>query len=99
MGQFGNQPDFGTQAIGITPTGECSDPTTGIRIDPPCALYVGTGGDLLVSIVGGNEEYYPNATWFTNIPSGTFLPIMVNYVWSEGYYSTLTTAANIIGLR
>lgn len=101
MGQFGNQPDFGTQAIGIEPSGDALDLTTGTVLNPPCALYVAQGGDLLVNVVGGNlnGNYGDNATLFKSIPSGTFMPVMVSYVWDAYDGSIVTTASNIIGLR
>jgi len=100
MGQFGNQPDFGTQALRA---GIAGDADTGVGIDPygtPCALYVGTGGDILANVVGGNGgNYGENATLFKNVPSGTFMPVMVSNIWLEFDGETLTTAADIVGLR
>jgi hypothetical protein len=52
------------------------------------ALYIGTGGDVAVNMWGTNET-----VTFSNIPSGTFMPILVDKVLSTG-----TTASNIIGL-
>jgi hypothetical protein len=52
------------------------------------ALYVGTGGTLVVNMWGANEE-----TTFNNVPNGTFLPILVDKVMATG-----TTASNIVGL-
>lgn len=101
MGQFGNQPDFGTQAVTIIPDGDAIDLATGVVLNPPCALYVGTGGDILVDIVGGNSNgaYGDNATLFKNVPSGTFMPVMVSYVWAAYNGTTVTTADNVVGLR
>lgn len=101
MGQFGNQPDFGTQAIALNPSGDAFDGLNRQSIDPPCALYVGTGGDLLVTVVGSDETSGLNnaATLFMNVPSGTFMPIIVSYIWSDYDGSLLTTASNIVGLR
>lgn len=100
MGQFGNQPDFGTQANTLVPTGFTDDPTTGSFINPPCALYIGTGGNILVTVVGGdlNSTAGAGATWFKNIPSGTFMPVMVSYVWAGDSSGGYTTAADIVGL-
>jgi len=50
-------------------------------------LYIGTGGDLTVLTVGGDEET------FYNIPDGTFFPVQVVRVLNSG-----TTADNIIAL-
>jgi len=52
------------------------------------ALYIGTGGTLKVTMVDGQ-----NAT-FTNVPSGTILPIQVTKVWSTGS----VTVAGILAL-
>ena len=52
-----------------------------------CVLYVGTGGTLKVSTIGGDE------VTFTGIVSGTFVPVQVLRVWSTG-----TSASNIIAL-
>lgn len=50
-------------------------------------LYIGTGGDLRVLTVSGDDIV------FTNIQDGTFLPIQVLRV-----FSTNTTALNIVAL-
>ena len=71
MGQFGNQPDFGTaietvSAFPATPTS-------------PSAIYIGTAVDpatITVVCVDGTS-----AT-FTAITSGVFLPIMVKEITS-----------------
>jgi len=52
-----------------------------------CTLYVGTGGDLRVLTVGGDDVV------FTAIPDGAFIPINVVRV-----FSTNTAASNIIAL-
>ena len=99
MGQFGNQPDFGTQGTRVHITGDGAHDTA-IAINPPCALYIGTGGDLLVNIVGGNDGGLgPMATLFKNVPSGTFMPVMVSNVWLDYDGDPFTTANDIIGLR
>lgn len=101
MGQFGNQPDFGTRAITLAPTGDPdTGNSTGYFINPPCALYIGTGGDLLVTVVGGdqNSSYTSAETLFKNVPSGTFMPVMVSYVWADFAGTPVTTAADIVGL-
>ena len=56
------------------------------------ALYVGTGGDLVVSIVGSEEP-----VMFKNVADGSFLPIIVTNVWEQGNMG-LTTASDIIAL-
>jgi len=100
MGQYGNQPDFGTKALTITPTGSSDSPATGVRLGS-AALYVGTGGDLLVTLVSGDDDgsFANGATLFKNVPSGSFLPIIVNNVWVDGDAgSVTTTATDIIAL-
>lgn len=52
-----------------------------------CVLYVGTGGTLKVTTIGGDE------VTFTGIVSGTFVPVQVLRVWATG-----TSAQNIIAL-
>lgn len=75
-----------TSAFEITP----SDTTT-FGIDPKmpnAGLYIGTGGDVAVTMAGTGEEIV-----FTNVVSGTFLPILVSQVLSTG-----TDASDILGL-
>lgn len=50
-------------------------------------LYIGTGGDLQVTMLGGQVVV------FTNVPNGTFMPIQVRKVWA-----TNTTASDILTL-
>jgi len=52
----------------------------------PCVLYVGTGGDLIVTTAGGDVVN------LINVPSGTFVPIQVIKV---GFSSS---ASNIVAL-
>lgn len=52
-----------------------------------CVLYVGTGGNIRVLTVSGDDVV------FNNIQDGTFFPIQVLRV-----YATNTTASNIIAL-
>lgn len=49
------------------------------------ALFIGTGGNVTVTMAGGGSVQ------FTNVPSGTTLPIAVNHV-------TAATAADIVAL-
>ena len=51
------------------------------------ALYVGTGGDVAVTTVGGQVVV------LSNVPSGALIPISVTQV-----RSTSTTASNIVGM-
>lgn len=50
-------------------------------------LYVGTGGNLKVMTVGGDE------VTFVNIQDGSFIPVQVLRVFATG-----TTASNIVAL-
>lgn len=52
------------------------------------ALYVGTGGDLVVILVNDST-----AVTFKNVAAGTVLPLRAKIVKSTG-----TTAANIVAL-
>jgi hypothetical protein len=101
MGQYGNQPDFGTRALTIVPTGDY--PVSGMESGQPlnsAALYIGTGGDLVVSVVGGDaNNTYSGITIFKNIPNGTFFPVIVNNVWAAYDANILvTTCSDIVAL-
>lgn len=54
---------------------------------PVRALYIGTGGNLRVTTLNNND------VTFSNVASGTVLPVSVKRVWT-----TSTTASNILGL-
>jgi hypothetical protein len=102
MGQYGNQPDFGTRAGMVTISGTPFDPPDAINLGS-AALYIGTGGTLVCRVVGGNAELIDSEnpqtgyTIFNNIPDGTFFPVIVNAVWySVG--ETTTTCDNIVAL-
>ena len=56
-------------------------------LDNGVTLYVGSGGDIQVTMIGGQVVI------FANVPSGSFMPIQVNKVWSSN-----TTASNIVAL-
>jgi len=88
MGQFVNQPDFGTDAFSVTPSNTISAAT---RLNS-CILYIGGTGNVKVLMAGKSE--LADAITFTNIPDGTFLPIVVDYV-----LATDTTATAIIGVK
>jgi hypothetical protein len=101
MGQYGNQPDFGTRAKEIIPTGSAYSSL--VDTDPlkSAALYIGTGGTLVCNVVGGNENPIgtPNTTIFKNIPDGTFFPVIVNNVWiNDGTVDVETTCSDIVAL-
>ena len=100
MGQYGNQPDFGTRAKMIDPAGDVGNGILGENLGS-AALYIGTGGDLVVNVIGGNESpagYYDTVI-FKNIPSGTFFPVIVSNVWtSYNGDSLVTTCSDIVAL-
>jgi hypothetical protein len=89
MGQFGNQPDFATQAESITP-GTIS---LANKLNS-AALYVGIGGDLEVIIAGTANPTASDAVVFKAIPAGSFVPVIVDYVLASN-----TTAEEIIALH
>jgi len=95
MGQYGNQPDFGTRSEFVTPTGDVE--ITGISPDlKSAALYIGTGGTLIVTVVGDPAD---SVRFFKNIPNGTFFPVIVSRVWDTwDTTSEVTTCSDIIAL-
>ena len=103
MGQYGNQPDFGTRAGRGYIQGDPSDPTSAISLGS-AALYIGTGGTLICRVVGGNQNYIdlddPQSgyTYFFNVPAGTFFPVIVDCIWENDGGETLTTCDNIVTL-
>jgi hypothetical protein len=103
MGQYGNQPDFGTRALTIVPLGVAELPLLEQQLLNSAALYIGTGGNLLVTVVGGDNAGYEgqdNVTLFKNIPNGTFFPVIVNNVWLRAVDGgdELTTCSDIVAL-
>lgn len=74
----------------ITPSDTTDLTLSGGSIDPTetgACIYVGTAGNLCVTMLGGQKVIY------YNIPNGSFLPIQVKRVWA-----TDTTCANILAL-
>lgn len=102
MGQFGNQPDFGTIAADVNISGNTIDNLKPEYSFKPAALYIGTGGTLVCRIVGGNKNYSINGnpdtgyTVFTNVPSGSFLPIIVDHIWATIGDDPGTTCTDIV---
>ena len=95
MGQFFNQPDFGTEARVILPTDIIADIT---NLKGSC-LYVGTAGDVAVIMIGkfGSEGQYPiilDKIIFKNVPAGSILPVIVDFVVATG-----TTASDFVILK
>lgn len=70
------------RAADITPH-DTNQLTTATR-----SVYIGTGGDLTVQLVGDSSP-----VTFRNVVSGSILPIRVQKVLATG-----TTAANLLGL-
>ena len=78
------------RASSVTPSNTVNIPSLSSESGTPnrgCVLYIGTGGDLKVLTVGGDE------VTFTNFQDGSFLPVQVVRV-----FETDTTASNIIAL-
>lgn len=95
MGQFGNQPDFGTSAEAVTASDTISFAT---NINRSC-LYVGVGGDIKVILSGvtqadGTPPTAAEAILFKAVPAGSILPVIVDYV-----LATETTATDMIAIK
>jgi|TARA_R100000951_G_scaffold49409_1_gene41745 hypothetical protein len=88
MGSYANQPEFATIASAVTPTDTFSAAT---KVDG-AALYIGTGGNVAV-VMKNIEGTTGNAIVFKNVPDGTFLPAIVDYVIATG-----TTATDIVAV-
>ena len=56
MGQYGNQPDFGTKVEGAGIAGNPINDLQPANSFQPAALYIGTGGTLVCRVVGGNSK-------------------------------------------
>ena len=84
MGNYATQPDFATIASTVT-----KSDTTFLN---GAALYVGTGGDVHV-IMNNVENIAGNVIIFKNVPDGSFLPAIVDYVMAA------TTAADIVAIK
>ena len=102
MGQYGNQPDFGTRAAAVI-LGVGPDETPSVTNLNSAALYIGTGGTLVCRVVGGNTTLYnsdPGSgyTIFYNIPDGTFFPVIVSAVWASDGDAIDTTCSDIVAL-
>ncbi len=74
MGQYGNQPDFAVKAVSV-------NVAAGVSGLNSAALYIGTSGDLEVQPVGNAVG---STVVFRNIPSGSFLPVIVSAIISGG---------------
>jgi hypothetical protein len=95
MGQYGNQPDFGTQAVAVTPDDAITYAT---NLNQAC-LYVGVAGDIKVILSGvtqadGTPPTAAEAIVFKAVPAGSILPVIVDYVLATG-----TAATDMIALK
>jgi hypothetical protein len=83
--------DQGYNAQAVTPSNTSDLSLSGGSFDNSqstgALLFVGTGGNIQVTMVGGQTVV------FNNIADGTFLPIQVKRVWA-----TNTTATGIIAI-
>jgi hypothetical protein len=81
----------GFNAQVVTPNDNADITLSGGIITPSsnngACLFVGTGGDIQVTMIGGQTVI------FANIPDGTFLPIQVRRVWASN-----TNATDILAL-
>ncbi len=80
---------FATEAEGVTPDAHDAASLTDLK---GAALYVGTKGNLKVTMTGGGA-----AVTFKNIPAGTFLPIAVKHA-QHPTGTTTDTASDIIAI-
>lgn len=95
MGQFFNQPDFGTEAKVVLPVDIIA---AGTNLKGSC-FYVGTAGDIRVIMQGkfGPNGEYPtilDAITFKNVPAGSILPVIADFVVGTG-----TTASDLVALK
>lgn len=110
MGQYGNQPDFGTEATSVTPSDVISFAT---NLNQSC-LYTGVAGDIKVilsnvvgvqgvvsslnSVTAGTG--YANATGAGTTPaSGLGVGLTVNIVTAGGVITSLTINSAGTGYR
>tara|TARA_R100000030_G_scaffold86009_1_gene69423 strand:- start:262 stop:528 length:267 start_codon:yes stop_codon:yes gene_type:complete len=70
---------FANEAVSINKS-DTFDSTTILN---GAALYVGTGGDVAV-VMQGITGSLSNDVIFKNVPSGTFLPISIDFLCSTG---------------
>ena len=81
------------KAIGVTPSASALTDQGGSTIYSR-GLYVGTGGDLVVTMADGQEVV------FYSVPAGTILPIRVSHIRAStvGSPTAATTASEIVVL-
>ncbi len=84
-GNFQAQPRvFAHDAVSVTKSDTVNIPNTTER---GCCLYIGDSGDVKVKMESGADAISKN------VPTGTFLPVLVTRVFSTG-----TSAAEILAL-
>jgi hypothetical protein len=102
MGQYGNQPDFGTRAGKAIIAGNPLSTPNNLKPLGSAALYIGTGGTLVCKVVGGDADNGTSVgsicTVFKNIPDGTFFPVVVSNIYVNDNGSETTTCSDIIAL-
>ena len=75
------------RAAAVTPSNTVNVPSITGGTNNGCVLYVGSGGNLKVTTIGGDDVV------FSNIQDGVFIPVQVLRVWATG-----TTASSIVAL-
>ena len=81
MGQYFNQPDFATSAEAVVVG------TTNVKNS---ALYIGSGGNIEVIVVGGSASVV-----FKNIPDGSFLPVIISSIVAGAN----TTVSDLVAIK
>lgn len=73
-------PMFPGDAVAITPSDT-------VNLTTPAVIYVGTGGNVVVTTAQGTK------ITFTGVQGGTVIPVQVLRVWN-----TNTTASGLVGV-
>ena len=73
-------PMFPGDAVAITPSDT-------VNLTTPAVIYVGTGGNVVVTTAQGTQ------VTFTGVQGGTVIPVQVLRVWN-----TNTTASGLVGV-
>jgi hypothetical protein len=81
--------DKRSQPITLQATSGAAVTVSDSTVFEPSTLFIGTGGTIKVKMVSGVD------LTFTNIPDGSFLPIVVTMVYDTG----TTDAADIVRLN
>ena len=95
MGQYGNQPDFGTEAAVVTPSDTVAAAGSNYRVGD--IVTIAAGGNNATFRIDATQTLEPTATdavTFVGVPAGSILPVIVDYVLATG-----TTATNMIALK